>query len=89
MFQTTNIEPLVALYDENNEGGFGGAIPGMGMSDAGNPVAFNKLIDTKIKNNNIAASAYVQYNPIKDLTIKFQGGMNLDYYHYKSFVPTY
>ena len=89
MFQTTNIEPLVALYDENNEGGFGGAIPGMGMSDAGNPVAFNKLVDTKIKNNNIAASAYVQYNPIKDLTIKFQGGMNLDYYHYKSFVPTY
>ena len=89
MFQTTVSVALFALYYEYIEGGFGGAIPGMGMSYAGNPVAFNKLVDTKIKNNNIAASAYVQYNPIKDLTIKFQGGMNLDYYHYKSFVPTY
>lgn len=89
MFQTTNIEPLVSVYNPDNEGGYGGAIAGMGMSDAGNPVAFNNLIDTKIKNNNIAASAYVQYNPIKDITIKFQGGMNMDYYHYKSFVPTY
>lgn len=89
MFQTTNIEPLVFVYDERNDGGYGGAIPGMGMSDAGNPVAYNNLIDTKIKNNNIAASAYVQYQPMKDLTIKFQGGTNIDYYHYKSFVPTY
>lgn len=89
MFQVTNIEPLVSVYDERNEGGYGGAIAGMGMSDAGNPVAFNNLIDTKIKNNNVAASAYVQYQPIKDLVIKFQGGANLDYYHYKSFVPTY
>ncbi|MEG0891107.1 MAG: TonB-dependent receptor [Bacteroidales bacterium] len=89
MFQVTNIEPLVSVYNEKNEGGYGGAIPGMGMSDAGNPVAFNNLIDTKIKNNNVAASAYVQYQPIKDLTIKFQGGTNIDYYHYKSFSPTY
>ncbi len=89
MFQTTNIEPLVSVYDEKNEGGYGGAIAGMGMSDAANPVAFNNLIDTKVKNNNIAASAYVQYQPVKDLVIKFQGGANMDYYHYKSFAPTY
>lgn len=28
------MEPLAFLYDENNDGGYGGAISGMGMSDA-------------------------------------------------------
>lgn len=89
MFQTTNIEPLVSVYDENNEGGYGGAIPGMGMTDAANPVAFNNLIQQKRATDYIAASAYVQYEPIKDLFIKFQASRNMSFYYSKTFVPTY
>lgn len=89
MYQTTNIEPLVSVYDLNNEGGYGGAVAGMGMTDAANPVAFNNLIRTKEATDYITASAYLQYEPIKDLIIKFQAGRNLSFYHYKSFTPTY
>ena len=31
IYQVTNMEPLAFLYDENNDGGYGGAISGMGM----------------------------------------------------------
>ncbi|MFA6858799.1 MAG: TonB-dependent receptor [Bacteroidales bacterium] len=89
MYQVTNLEPLVSLYDSKNEGGYGGAIAGMDMSDAGNPVAFNNLIDTKYQYDHISASAYVQATPVKGLVLKFQGGDNMDFYHYKSFKPTY
>ncbi|MDF9830559.1 TonB-linked SusC/RagA family outer membrane protein [Parabacteroides sp. PF5-6] len=89
MFQTSNIEPLVSVYDENNEGGYGGAIPGMGMTDAANPVAFNNLIQQKRATDYISASAYVQYEPIKDLIFKFQASRNMNFYHSKTFVPTY
>ncbi len=89
MYQTTNIQPLVHLYDENNEGGFGGAVAGMGMTDAANPVAFNKLMDTKNSTDYITASAYIQYEPIDNLIFKFKAGRNLNFNHYKSFRPTY
>lgn len=89
MYQTSNIQPLIHVYDDKNEGGFGGAIPGLGMTDAANPVAFNKLVKTQNASDYITASAYIQYEPIKDLVIKFQAGRNMNFYHYKSFTPTY
>lgn len=89
MYQTTNIQPLIHVYNDANEGGFGGAIPGLGMTDAANPVAFNKLISTKDADDHLSASAYVSYHPIQDLTIKFQAGRSMDFRHYKSFRPTY
>lgn len=89
MYQTTNIEPLVSVFDPENEGGYGGAVAGMGMSDAANPVAFNNLIRTTDATDYISASAYLQYEPIKNLVIKFQAGRNMSFYHYKSFTPTY
>ncbi|MBO6221580.1 MAG: SusC/RagA family TonB-linked outer membrane protein, partial [Bacteroidales bacterium] len=89
MYQVTNIEPLVFVYDENNDGGFGGAVAGMGMSDAGNPVAFNKLIDTKNHYDGLSASGYISYSPIDGLVFKFQGSDNLNFSHSKAFTPTY
>ena len=89
MYQVTNIEPLIFLYDENNDGGYGGAVAGMGMSDAGNPVAFNKLIDTRHHYDGLSGSAYISYSPIDGLVFKFQGSDNLDFAHTKVFTPTY
>ena len=89
MYQVTNIEPLVFVYDENNDGGFEGAVAGMGMSDAGNPVAFNKLIDTKNHYDGLSASGYISYSPIDGLVFKFQGSDNLNFSHSKAFTPTY
>lgn len=89
MYQTTNIQPLIFVHNKDNEGGFGGAVPGMGMTDAANPVAFNKLMNTKSATDYITASAYLQYEPIKDLIFKFKAGRNLSFNHYKSFSPTY
>ena len=53
MYQVTNIEPLVSVYDSNNEGGYGGAIEGMGMSDAANVVGYNDLVENTSTNTNI------------------------------------
>lgn len=89
MYQTTNIQPLIHVYDENNEGGYGGAIPGLGMTDAANPVAFNNLIDQKNITDYFTASGYVLYEPIKNLFFKFQGSCNMNFDHNKSFTPTY
>ena len=89
MFQTTNIQPLIHVYNPDNEGGYGGAIAGLGMTDAANPVAFNNLIDTRNSNDNFAASGYIQYNPMDELTFRFRAGRTQNYWHYKSFVPTY
>lgn len=89
MYQVSNIEPLIPVYDDNNEGGFGGAMKGMGMSDAANPVGYNLLVDSKYNTDYITASGYLQFEPIKDLIFKLHASRNMYFYHYKSFTPTY
>ena len=89
MYQVTNIEPLVSVYDENNEGGFGGALPGMDMSDAANPVAFNKLIRRNYANDYLSASGYIQVEPIKNLTFKLRASRSIYWGESKEFYPTY
>ena len=87
--QISNLEPLIFCRDENNEGGFGGSISSMGMSDAANQVAFNSLIRQKSYQDYISASGYVQYEPIKDLIVKFRASRNLYFDGARTFVPTY
>ena len=87
--QISNLEPLIFCYDDKNEGGFGGSISSMGMSDAVNQVAFNSLVRQKKYQDYISASGYVQYEPIKDLIIKFRASRNLYFDGTRSFVPTY
>lgn len=89
MYQVTNIEPLAFVYDESNDGGYGGAIPGMGMSDAGNVVGFNKLVEYTSGNDYIAASGYLQYEPITDLIFKVQASRNMYNSKTRQFTPTY
>ena len=89
IYQVTNMEPLAPLYDDRNDGGFGGALPGMGMSDAGNQVAYNKLIDYTSTNDYIAASGYLQYEPIKGLVLKFNASRNMYFGKVHKFTPTY
>lgn len=89
MYQVTNIEPLVFVYDANNDGGYGGAIEGMGMSDAANVVGYNALVENTSTSNYISASGYLQFEPIKDLVFKFQASRNLYFDSTRQFVPTY
>lgn len=89
MFQTTNIEPLVSVFDDRNVGGYGGAIAGMDMSDAANPVAFNRLYRTNSSNDYLSASGYIQFEPITNLIFKFQASRSIYWGSYKQFVPTY
>lgn len=89
MFQTTNIQPLIPVYDKNNEGGFGGATPGLQMTDAANPVGTNLLKDTKNSKQNFDLSVYGQYKFASWLNYKFQYGQKLYFGYYRSFVPTY
>lgn len=89
IYQVTNMEPLAPLYDPNNDGGYGGAIAGMGMSDAGNQVAYNNLIDYTSSNDYIAGSAYLQYEPIKGLVFKFNASRNMYFGKLHQFTPTY
>ena len=89
MYQVTNIEPLVSVYDSNNEGGYGGAIEGMGMSDAANVVGYNDLVENTSTSNYISASGYLQFEPIKDLVFKFQASRNMYFDSSRYFRPTY
>lgn len=89
MYQVTNIEPLAFVYDENNDGGYGGAIPGMGMSDAANIVGFNNLVQYTSGNDYLSGSGYLQYEPIKDLVLKFQASRNIYHGESRTFTPTY
>lgn len=89
MYQVTNIEPLVFVYDANNEGGYGGAIEGMGMSDAANVVGYNALVENTSTSNYISASGYLQFEPIKDLVFKFQASRNMYFDSSRYFRPTY
>lgn len=89
MFQTTNIEPLIHVYDKNADGGYGGAVPGMDMSDAANPVAFNNLIERKSSSDYLAISGYLRYEPIKNLILKFTASRNIYWSSSRQFIPTY
>jgi len=89
MYQVTNIEPLAFVYDKNNDGGYGGAIAGMGMSDAANVVGYNNLVENTAANDYIAASGYLQYEPIKDLVFKFKASRNIYFGSSRNFTPTY
>ena len=83
------MEPLAPLYDSNNDGGYGGAISGMGMSDACNMPGYNKLVDYTGANDYISASGYLQFEPIKDLVIKAQAARSIYFGETHTFVPTY
>ena len=63
IYQVTNMEPIARLYDENCDGGYGGAIPGMNMSDAANMVGYNNLIENTRATYYIKGSGYLQYEP--------------------------
>lgn len=89
MFQTTNIQPLIPVYDPANEGGFGGAVAGLNMTDAANPVGTNLLKDTRNSRQNFDLSVYGQYKFADWLNYKFQYGRKLTFGYYYSFIPTY
>lgn len=89
MFQVMNIEPLVFVYDEHNNGGYGGAVPGMDMSDAANPVAFNRLVRQKNSSDYLSASGYIQFEPITNLVFKFNASRSIYWGRSTTFVPTY
>lgn len=89
MYQVTNIEPFARLYDEDCEGGYGGAIPGMNMSDAANMVGFNNLIENKSATDYLKASGYLQYEPIKGLVVKAQASRNIRFGETRYFAPVY
>ena len=89
MFQVMNIEPLVFVYDEHNNGGFGGAVPGMDMSDAANPVAFSKLVRQSNSSDYLSASGYIQFEPIRNLVLKFNASRSIYWGKSRTFVPTY
>lgn len=89
IYQVTNMEPLAFVYDSNCEGGYGGAIQGMGMSDACNMVGYNNLVDYTSANDYISASGYIQFEPIKGLVIKAQAARNIYFGETRTFKPTY
>ena len=89
IYQVTNMEPLAPLHDANNDGGYGGAIAGMGMSDACNMPGYNNLVDYTSANDYISASGYLQFEPIKDLVIKAQAARSIYFGETHTFVPTY
>ncbi len=89
IYQVTNMEPLASVYDSSCEGGYGGAIQGMGMSDAANMIGYNNLVDYTSANDYISASGYIQFEPIKGLVIKAQAARNIYFGETRTFKPTY
>lgn len=89
MFQATNIQPLIPVYDDTMEGGYGGAIPGMGMTDASNPVGTNHLRNTENTYSDLNMSFFAEYSPIEDLKLKALYGLNKKNEQFYNYTPTY
>lgn len=65
IYQVTNMEPIARLYDENCDGGYGGAIPGWKLSRCCQQVGYNNLIENTRATDYIKGSGYLQYEPIQ------------------------
>lgn len=89
IYQVMNMELLVFFYDENNDGGYGGVIFGMGMFDVGNQVVFNKLIDNISFIDYIVVFGYLQYELIKGFIVKFNVSCNMYFSKFCFFIFIY
>lgn len=80
--------PTVPLYDTSNIGGYGGGTSFYGQI-AGNPVAFNNLVDVKFHRHRFFGRIYGEVELLKGLSYKINLGYDRSEWFNQEFIPTY
>lgn len=79
-------QSIVPIYNE--EGGWGG--PVSGITDRDNPVRLIEMNKDNVNRyNKIMANFYLQYNPIEDLTLRSNFGIDYGQVYFRNFTRAY
>lgn len=73
LVQTT---PLQEIYDPTTESGYGHRLIDLGFKNSANPVQDFEMNDRNYKNDVMLASAYLEYEPVKNLKYLFRISQN-------------
>ncbi|MFA5814235.1 MAG: TonB-dependent receptor [Bacteroidales bacterium] len=81
--------PLQKIYDPSTPSGYAPTLRDVGFKTSGNPVKEWTLNDRSYKNDNMFASTYLEFEPIKNLKYLFRISQNYSRITGFNFQPTY
>lgn len=88
IYEMINRVPHHKLYDNNNDGGFGGRI-GFQMSDAINPVGYQTLVTSRDEPSYFIGNIFGEYQILEPLSFRLQYGFNSSEGYSYTKIPTY
>lgn len=80
--------PIVPIYDENNIGGYGGSNQYYGQT-AGNPIAFNNLIEVTFNRTRFMGVIFGEVEILKCLNYRINLSYDRSDWHNSEFIPIY
>ncbi|MFO7832084.1 MAG: SusC/RagA family TonB-linked outer membrane protein, partial [Desulfuromonadaceae bacterium] len=81
--------PLQEIYDPSTESGYGHRLIDLGFKNSANPVQDFEMNDRNYKNDVMLASAYLEYEPVKNLKYLFRISQNYNRNTRYVFHPSY
>ncbi|WP_417212541.1 SusC/RagA family TonB-linked outer membrane protein [Acinetobacter venetianus] len=79
-------QSIVPVY--NDEGGWGGPVPG--VTDRDNPVRLIKMNrDNVSRFNKVMGNIFIEYEPLEDLTLKSSLGIDYGQYYFRNFTRAF
>lgn len=88
-YQLSRMAPLVPVYDESNESGYGAQSSELGFQKAPNPITKMELDDNEYDNFDIMASGYLDFNILDNLKYTFRISQNISNNYSYSYNPKY
>lgn len=85
-----SLRALPTVPVRNDDGSWGGPEgPAEYVGDGGNPLRLAELAFDNRKRYRLLGTAYIEYEPIRNLTIKSNFGYDFDYFDNENFDPTF
>ncbi|MGQ1788168.1 TonB-dependent receptor [Saccharicrinis sp. GN24d3] len=87
--ETYEILPIIPIYDDSRESGFGYADTNKGMPANNNPIGTEYFNDNQYTDQYLSVNGYVSIDIVKGLNYKFEAGFNNSNRHSFSHNPAY
>ena len=88
-YQLLGLPPTIPIRDENNSEGWGYATPKDGYGKIGNPVAAQYIYDNKDDDIHLFGSAYLEFEPIKNLKYTVRASQTIQFWYDYNFTPKF
>ncbi len=88
-YQLSRMVPLVPIYDNSTESGYGAQSSDAGFQKSPNPITKMKLDDNEYDNINIMASGYMDFNILENLKYTFRISQNVSSSYNYGYNPSY